>query len=52
MLVVYRHIVTSGSSGEVRIFKGFEDDDPITYTVCQSVLAIAVQVTLALMIIQ
>ena len=39
----FRCIITSGCSGEVRIFKGFEDDDPVTYTPAagQSLLAIA-----------
>ncbi|KAL3226273.1 hypothetical protein MRX96_025182 [Rhipicephalus microplus] len=36
-----RHLVTCGSDGEVRTWEGFQDDEPKSYSVGESALAVA-----------
>lgn len=33
-----RHVITTGSDGDIRIWNGVDDDDPDTQCVCESIL--------------
>ena len=41
-------IVTCGADGDVRVYKGFEDDDPVTHRVGDCAYSVLCKVTLNL----
>lgn len=41
---MFRYLVTGGTDGEIRVWNGFEDDDPQSHHMGNSVTAIALKV--------
>ena len=43
-MMICRHILTCGSDGDVRIYKGFDDSDPESVRAGEHVAVVAVKV--------
>ena len=43
-IFTYRYVVTAGADGDVRVYKGLDDDDAVSFRVGNCVTALALQV--------
>ena len=43
-LCIYRYLITCGSDGDVRIYDGFDDDDPESFRAGENVTAVTYKV--------
>ena len=42
---LYRYLITCGSDGDVRVYDGFDDDDPLSFTAGEIITVVKFKVS-------